>query len=123
MYLTGYAVYCNGTCGAKLGVTGRLCEAYEWTPYFETEAEAIAAWNTRTGELSGVLEALPMTKENMAEYGWVRERTCTNASYRLDESRFHCSECGFGCWVKNVATGRDELPQHCPNCGAKVVEP
>lgn len=87
-----------------------------------TEAEAIAAWNTRTGELSGVLEALPMTKENMAEHGWVRERTCTNASYRLDESRFHCSECGFGCWVKNVATGRDELPQHCPNCGAKVVE-
>lgn len=46
---------------------------------------------------------------------------CTNASYRVDESRFHCSECGFGCWVRNVATGRDELPAHCPKCGRKVV--
>ena len=45
---------------------------------------------------------------------------CENVSYRVDESRFHCSECGFGCWVKNVATGRDELPAHCPNCGRKV---
>ena len=45
---------------------------------------------------------------------------CKNVSYRVDESRFHCSECGFGCWVKNVATGRDELPAYCPNCGRKI---
>lgn len=49
------------------------------------------------------------------------ERTCRNASSRIDESRFHCSECGFGCWVKDVADGRDKPPAHCPNCGAKVV--
>lgn len=53
---------------------------------------------------------------------YAQERTCTNASYRLDESRFHCSECGFGCWVKDVADGRDKLPNFCPNCGAKVVD-
>lgn len=46
---------------------------------------------------------------------------CHNTSYRLDESRFHCSECGFGCWVKDVADGRDKVPRHCPNCGRKVV--
>lgn len=45
---------------------------------------------------------------------------CRNVSYRLDESRFHCSECGFGCWVKDVADGRDKLPQYCPRCGREV---
>lgn len=49
------------------------------------------------------------------------ERTCHNASYRLDESRFHCSVCGFGCWVRDVSDGRDKLPNYCPNCGAKVI--
>ena len=48
------------------------------------------------------------------------ERTCHNTSRRLDESRFHCSECEFGCWVRDVADGRDKLPSYCPNCGAKV---
>lgn len=45
---------------------------------------------------------------------------CHNTSYRLDESRFHCSECRFGCWVKDVADGLDKLPQHCPRCGREV---
>jgi hypothetical protein len=53
---------------------------------------------------------------------FVRERTCHNASRRLDESRFHCSECWFGCWVKDVSDGRDKLPSYCPSCGAEVVE-
>ena len=47
---------------------------------------------------------------------------CHNTSYRLDESRFHCSECGFGCWVKDVADGRDKVPRHCPNCGRRIKE-
>lgn len=46
MYMTGYAVYCNHCC-TKAGVTGRLGEAYEWTPIYDTEAKAIAAWNQR----------------------------------------------------------------------------
>ena len=52
-----------------------------------------------------------------------RTGTCHNASFRLDESRFHCSECGFGCWVKDVADGRDKLPRYCPNCGRRIVDP
>ncbi len=48
--------------------------------------------------------------------------TCRNESTRLDEARFHCSNCGHGCWVKDVADGRDKLPNYCPNCGAKVVD-
>ena len=50
MYETGYAVYCIGDCRAKLGVTGRLGEVYEWTTVFSTEHDAIEAWNTRTPE-------------------------------------------------------------------------
>ena len=46
MYMTGYAVYCKHCC-TKVGVTGRLGEAYEWTPIYDTESEAIAAWNQR----------------------------------------------------------------------------
>lgn len=46
--------------------------------------------------------------------------TCHNTSHHLDESRFHCSECGFGCWVKDVSDGRDKLPSYCPRCGAEV---
>ena len=53
---------------------------------------------------------------------FVRERTCHNMSHRLDESRFHCSVCWFGCWVKDVSDGRDKLPSYCPRCGAEVVE-
>lgn len=52
---------------------------------------------------------------------FVRKRTCLNTSHRLDESRFLCSECWFGCWVKDVSDGCDKLPNYCPRCGAKVV--
>ena len=96
MYLTGYAIYCKGTCGAKLGVTGRLCEAYEWTPYFDTEAEAIAAWNSRAER----------TCECVAEYAKSPIDGKTIVLHR-------CSSC-------------NELMRphmnYCPNCGARVVE-
>lgn len=94
MYLVGYAIYCKGTCGAKLGVTGRLCEAYEWTPYFDTEAEAIAAWNTRA------------------------ERTCKNDDDDCD-AWFKCSECGLHSKLE-IMSGGYGIPNYCPNCGARV---
>lgn len=47
--------------------------------------------------------------------------TCRNVSHRLDESRFHCSECGCGGWWKDVADGHDKVPHFCPNCGRKVI--
>ena len=96
MYLSGYAIYCKGTCGAKLGVTGRLCEAYEWTPYFDTEAEATAAWNSRAERTC-----------KQEERGWGTEG---------DHARVWLT-CGHDCMVPTV----QDLPNYCPNCGCKVV--
>ena len=88
-----------------------------------TKIEAVKAWNTRVIDCDRCqFDAVPATDENMAKRGWVRERTCHNDSYRLDTSRFKCSECGKGGWWKDVADGQDKVPSFCPNCGARVVE-
>ena len=79
-----YGVYCNKQfCGYVSGQS--------------TEAEAIAAWNTRA------------------------ERTCQridNGGYRY---RFECSVCGCVVIVHDCAIRLDVLPNYCSNCGAKVV--
>ena len=77
---------------------------------------ADADWQAIADELNNTLGSCNCTNSEQKE-------TCHNASYRLDESRFHCSECGFGCWVKDVADGRDKLPRYCPNCGRRIVDP
>ena len=64
---------------------------------FATEAEAIAAWNTR------------------------HERTCKNENINGYALRFECSACGYWSIVTNCMERMDELPRYCPNCGAKVV--
>ena len=118
MYLTGYAVYCKGECHAKLGVSGRLGEAYEWTPYFDTEAEAIAAWNTRA-DYHGYEQAAIEAWENIKAWNTRAERTCEcvaeYAKSPIDGKTIvlhRCSAC-------------HELMRphmaYCPNCGAKVV--
>ena len=105
-----WAVRC--ACGAE--VSG----------YIETEAEAVAAWNTRAERTCDEcqFDAVPATDENMAKRGWVRERTCRNMGYYIDHTRFKCSECGYNGWVKWAKDGEDKVPCYCPNCGAKVVE-
>ena len=55
----------------------------------------------------------PMTDENMAAHGWVRERTCHNTQSDFD---FMCSKCG-----KMLDNGRVIGVNYCPNCGAKVI--
>ena len=100
MFEDGYAVYCGGTCGVKMGVDGRLGEAYKWTPYFSTEAEAIEAWNTRAERTCQMTEIFCGTASGIE---WV------------------CSECGSTCFVSEPLD-TDEQPRYCPNCGAKVVE-
>lgn len=70
---------------------------------------------------------VPATEENMAKYGWVRERICKNISYPPEG--FLCSACGWGDFsepshllTSAKYTGRDNGgPNYCPNCGAKVL--
>ena len=78
--------------------------------YFDTEEQAIAAWNTRVDVERG---AIPMTEENMAKHGWVRERTCNFSDHVADVA--WCSECKKPMEYPNH-------PNYCPNCGARVVE-
>ena len=89
------------------------CGVLPLTNSASTEAEAIAAWNTRA---DSEYEAVPATDENMAKYGWVRERTCRSIDPTDSREFFICSNCNFG-------AGRVEfIPNYCPNCGAKVVD-
>lgn len=98
-----------------------------------TEAEAVEAWNTRAcGQCEG--GAVPMTEENMAEHGWVRERTCRpsgewkSISQTQEVRHVTCSECGheFGMerryTIPFERTLLVELPNFCPNCGAEVMD-
>lgn len=66
----------------------------------KTEAEAIEAWNTRY------------------------ERTCEGRRCEWSDE-WLCSECGgslAGCMFKPEVDGFVQIPNFCPNCGAKVVE-
>lgn len=89
------------TCG---GSTGLL----------DTEAEAIAAWNTRYH--SEFEETVIKAWEEIKNY---TDRTC-KAEYRSGGY-------GIGGWYCLACGGymHDDLQQdmaYCPNCGAKVVE-
>ena len=101
MYLTGYAVYCHKCC-LKMGVTGRLGEAYEWTPVFNTEAEAIDVWNARA------------------------ERTCKFVSIEGTGYTPVCSACGYKLGIYDCDWFEDGTygygGNYCPCCGAKVVD-
>lgn len=94
----GNVIECD-TCWAKTG-------------YYDTEAEAIEAWNTR---YPAEIDAVPVTEENMKQHGWVRERTCKNVM-EPGYNYFECSECG-----EKKYSG-DTRFNYCPNCRAKVVE-
>lgn len=79
------------------------------TGYYETEAEAIEAWNTRADPEFGVVA---MTEENMAAHGWVQERT---GHIKEDETGFLvCSECG-------AIQPEEWTVYYCWSCGARVV--
>ena len=138
------------------------CEALG--PFCDTEAEAIAAWNTRAERgdsytredvesafVSGYsLGTLPAgsdprwdqnettPEEEMAEFGWVRERTCRNIAEpdEMSDEPFTCSECGargpYGDGIYHIGGSKknedgsvafwDAWPvyKYCPNCGRKV---
>lgn len=58
-----------------------------------------------------MMDAIPMTEENMRKRGWVKERTCKNISTTI----FRCSEC-------SAADFDFDKPSYCHGCGAKVVD-
>jgi len=146
MYLTGYAIYCRKCC-LKLGVTGRLGEAYEWSPVFDTEAEAIAAWNARAEQRSeppydSLIRCLENDWHISASWDGLRkfwnigltdegvrlrdgmlnarfERTCKMRQH-MWMPIWTCSVCGAS---NGGLFGLDkyEPPKICPNCGCKAV--
>ena len=63
---------------------------------------------------------VPATEENMAKYGWVRERTCTVESWR-DSSPWTSIQWILSCG-DTVEWDYEKPPNYCPWCGAKVVD-
>jgi len=173
--------FCKGEASVMVvGETGRYTFHHEGEPNcparfahyasYATEAEAIEAWNTRTGyEMEGYFY-LPKPKDDVAhavysdieriENGykvnawaeiieenvrkwrndlndylirrmcevWNPERTCRNIS-KFPSEKLQCSECGCITYFEDcesepymMVDGVASLPNHCPNCGAKVVD-
>lgn len=78
---------------------------------YDTEAEAIAAWNSRVkppcgGGYCPLCGAIERTCKQ-EERGWGTEG---------DHARVWLT-CGHDCMVPTV----QDLPNYCPNCGAKVL--
>ena len=89
------------------------------TNSYATEAEAIAAWNSRA-DYHGYEQAAIESWESIKAWNSRAERTCKQ------EERGWCTEgdharvwltCGHDCMVPTV----QDLPNYCPNCGCKVV--
>lgn len=97
--------FCGGEAEMHYDANGSkwvACENRECAiqPYLyrtkRTEAEAIAAWNTRYERTC-----------RQEERGWSTEG---------DHARVWLT-CGHDCMVETV----QDLPNYCPNCGAKVI--
>lgn len=95
--------FCGGEArfkvwGNVVGVECDRCGIGTHTACIDEYQNAIDAWNTRA------------------------ERTCKRVDVDGYSFRFECSACGYVALVHNCETRLDELPNYCPNCGAKVVE-
>ena len=114
---------------------------------YQTEAEAIVAWNARA--TGGTLTAEQVRKAvyahsihaDCADADWQAiademnaraERTCRivgewESFTQTQDLRFpSCSECGYNFGreerLGDFIRERCEIPNYCPNCGAKVVD-
>lgn len=94
---------------------------------YDTEAEAIAAWNNRA-ERVGERKTINKTGD-FVTHDSRAERTCRivktpSDSDFMDDWRYRCSECGCNIPVneRDPKTGDViNAANYCPNCGARVV--
>ena len=90
---------------------------------YNTEAEAIAAWNTRV-DYHGYEQAAIEAWESIKAWNSRAERTC---EWELEHSgtlydKWRCSKCGYLFVEPRCDQGYTDLePNYCPNCGCKVV--
>lgn len=98
-YKGKYRVHCN-VCDAH---SGDVCD---------TEAEAIAAWNTRV-DYHGYEKAAIEAWESIKAWNSRAERTCKHdRMFNLVKRE---------CDGKRYSWRDMDMPNYCPNCGAKVV--
>ena len=93
---------------------------YVGTKEYATEAEAIAAWNTRV-DYHGYEKAAIEAWESIKAWNSRAERTCKQEERGWGTEGDHARvwlTCGHDCMVPTV----QDLPNYCPNCGARVVE-
>lgn len=83
----------------------------------ETKSFVREHWNTRA-EYHGFEDAAVDAWKRIKAY---QERTCKTVNVNGYAFRFECSLCGYVAIVHNCEVRLDELPNYCPNCGAKVV--
>lgn len=86
---------------------------------FDTEAEAIAAWNTRV-DYHGYEQAAIEAWESIKAWNSRAERTCKQEERGWGTEGDHARvwlTCGHDCMVPTV----QDLPNYCPTCGARVV--
>jgi len=93
----GWWVVC-ADCSAEVGFEG-MSDTSGCYGSYQTEAEAIEAWNTRAERTCKLIRHGSLA--NMPSF------IC-----------WSCSECGFG-WHHSE---NDRQFSYCPNCGAKVVD-
>ena len=106
---TGYSVGCHDDeCRGFI--------ALSWI--YATEAEAIAAWNSRA-EMS--YEDVLILLDELG----LSERTCNFVSSKGSDYPPVCSACGYELGIYDCAWYEDGTygyeRNYCPNCGAKVV--
>ena len=86
---------------------------------YDTEAEAIAAWNSRAERTCYADEVTHRDCKYSVNRGW-KERTCKQEERGWGTEGDHARvwlTCGHDCMVPTV----QDLPNYCPNCGAKVI--